>query len=375
MLSYLIAKKTLLKVLRGFIARSKTKWDDLLLKNKVFERLIHILPAFIIHSFAPVFPSHQIWIERITFCYMIFVFLLALDKFYDTIDGVYRKFGVSKTIPIKGYLQVLKIGSYAIGIIVVISVLIDRSPWILLSGIGAATAILLLVFQNSLLGLVAEIQLISNDMVQIGDWIEMPKHDANGDVIEISLHTVKVQNWDKTITTIPTHALVSESFKNWRGMQDSGGRRIKRALYIDMTSVQYCSTEMLERYKKIQYLQKYIVDKSKEIEVYNKEQNIDYSSIVNGRHLTNIGTFIVYIAHYLKNHSGVHKEMFQLVRQLDPTENGLPIEIYAFSKSTAWADYEAVQADIFDHILAVMPEFDLRVFQGPTGHDIKHTQL
>ena len=373
-LAYFIAKKILLKVLKAFIARSKMKWDDLLLKNKVFERIIRIIPAFVIHAFAPVFPSHQAWIQRIVFCYIVLVFILTLDKLFDTADDIYRNFKVSKERPIKGFLQVLKIASYAIGIIVIIGALLDRSPWLLLSGIGAATAVLLLVFQNSLLGFVAGIQLTANNMVRLGDWIEMPKYSADGDVIDISLHTVKVQNWDRTITTIPTHALVSESFKNWRGMQESGGRRIKRSLYVDMTSIKFCNNEMLERYKKIRYIQKYIEDKNKEIEEYNRTHYMDSSNVVNGRHLTNIGTFRAYIEHYLKNHPQVHEGMIQLVRQLDPTEHGLPIEIYVFTNNTAWVDYETIQADIFDHILAVVSEFDLRIFQSPTGHDLKYVQ-
>jgi miniconductance mechanosensitive channel len=208
-------------------------------------------------------------------------------------------------------------------------------------------------------------------MVQIGDWIEMPKYGADGDVIDISLHTVKVQNWDKTITTIPTHALIADSFKNWKGMSEAGGRRIKRSIYIDMTSIKFCDEEMLERFKKIRYIQQYINDKTEEIEEYNKRLGIDTDSLVNGRHLTNIGTFRAYIVQYLKNHPRIHKGMTQIVRQLEPTEKGLPIEIYAFTNDTAWAAYESIQSDIFDHILAVVPEFDLRLFQNPSGHDLR----
>jgi len=229
-----------------------------------------------------------------------------------------------------------------------------------------------LIFQNSILGLVASIQLTSNDMLQIGDWIEMPKYDANGDVIDISLHTVKVQNWDKTITTIPTHVLISDSFKNWRGMQESGARRIKRSIYIDMTSIKFCTEEMVERFKNIEYIRKYLENKSEEISTYNSVHNINDSTIVNGRHLTNIGTFRAYIEHYLKHHPKVHKGMTQMVRQLQSTENGLPIEIYIFTNDIAWVNYEAVQSDIFDHILSIIPEFDLRIYQSPTGHDFKN---
>jgi len=371
MLAYLLAKKIFLKILENFITRSKSKWDDILVKNKVFHRIAHIVPASVIHAFAPVLPSYQTLIQRIAFCYIVFVIILTIDKLLDTIDDIYRSFEVSKTRPIKGFLQVVKIITYIIGIIVIISVLIDRSPWILISGIGAASAVLMLIFQNSLLGFVASIQLTSNDMVGLGDWIEMPKYGADGSVIDITLHTVKVQNWDKTITTIPTHALISESFKNWKGMQASGGRRIKRSIYIDMSSIKFCNEEMLERFRKIQYIQEYLDNKKTEIEKYNAVHNIDDSNIVNGRHLTNIGTFRAYIVQYLKNHPRLHKGMIQMVRQLQPSEHGLPIEIYAFTDDTEWISYEAIQSDIFDHILAVVPEFDLRIFQNPTGHDFK----
>ncbi|HOA56280.1 MAG: mechanosensitive ion channel family protein [Anaerovoracaceae bacterium] len=370
-LVYLLAKNILLRILRAFIEKSRTKLGEALLKNKVFERIIYIIPAFLIHFFAPVFPSFQVWIQRIAFSYMVLVLLAALSKLLDAADDVYRSFEVSKSRPIKGYLQVLKIIAYVIGTIVIIAVLIDRSPLLLLSGIGAATAVLMLIFQNSILGLVASIQLASNNMVQIGDWIEMPKYGADGDVIDISLHTVKVQNWDKTITTIPTHALIADSFKNWKGMSEAGGRRIKRSIYIDMTSIKFCDEEMLERFKKIRYIQQYINDKTEEIEEYNKRLGIDTDSLVNGRHLTNIGTFRAYIVQYLKNHPRIHKGMTQIVRQLEPTEKGLPIEIYAFTNDTAWAAYESIQSDIFDHILAVVPEFDLRLFQNPSGHDLR----
>ncbi len=373
-LLYIVARKILLRILEKFAAKSKAKWDDILLKNKVLERIIHIIPAFVIHTSAPVFPDYQAWIQRIAFCYMVLVFLLALDKLFDTVDDIYNNFQTSKVRPIKGYLQVLKIISYVIGIIVIIGVLMDRSPWLLLGSIGAASAVLLLVFQNSILGFVAGIQLSSNNMVQIGDWIEMEKYGADGEVTEISLHTVKVQNWDKTITTIPTYALVSESFKNWKGMQDAGGRRIMRAISIDMTSIKFCNEEMLERFNKIQYIHNYLEEKKNETVSYNTMNDIDYSMMVNGRHLTNIGTFRAYIENYLKNHPKVHKGMTLMVRQLAPNEKGLPIEIYAFINDTEWVNYEVIQADIFDHILAVIPEFDLRIFQNPTGDDLKNVQ-
>jgi len=367
----LIVKKVFLTTLESYIRKTKNKWDDILLDKKVFDRLARIAPVAVIHILAPVFPDYQIWIQRIAFSYILFIILLSLDKFLSAVNHIYKNYEVSKIRPIKGYLQVIEIIIYTIGIIIIISVLMGRSPVILLSGIGAATAVFILIFQNSILGLVASIQLTSNDMLQIGDWITMPKYEADGDVIDISLHTIKVQNFDKTIITIPTHTLISDSFKNWRGMQESGGRRIKRSIHIDLTSINFCTEEMLNRFNEIEYIREYLNNKSKEIDNYNSIHNINDSNPVNGRHLTNIGIFRVYIENYLKNHSKVHKGMTQMVRQLQPTKNGLPIEIYIFTNDIAWVNYEAVQSDIFDHILAVVPEFYLRIYQEPTGHDLK----
>ncbi|MFW5886783.1 MAG: mechanosensitive ion channel family protein, partial [Bacteroidota bacterium] len=239
------------------------------------------------------------------------------------------------------------------------------------AGMGALAAVLMLVFKDSILGLVAGIQISAYDMVRIGDWIEMPSHNADGDVIDISLNTVKVQNWDKTITTIPTYALVSESFYNWRGMQEAGGRRIKRNISIDMKSVKFCTKEMLEKFKKIQYLKSYIEDKEKELLEFNKKNNVDEYILVNGRRLTNIGVFRKYLEAYLRNHPHIHKNMTFLVRHLQPTDRGIPVEIYVFANDTVWANYEGIQADIFDHVLAVIPEFGLRVFQSPSGDDFQ----
>jgi miniconductance mechanosensitive channel len=255
--------------------------------------------------------------------------------------------------------------------IIVLSILIGESPTVLLGGLGAMTAVLLLIFKDSILGFVAGIQLSTNNMVVIGDWIDMPKYGADGDVIDITLTTVKVQNWDKTITTIPTYALISDSFKNWRGMSESGGRRIKRSVYIDMTSVKFCTAETIERFRKIQYLSEYIENKTRELDEYNTARGVDNAVLVNGRRMTNLGTFRAYISAYLRNHPKIHQNMTFLVRHLEPTPQGLPIQIYVFSNDQVWANYEAIQADIFDHILAVIPEFDLRVFQYPAGADLR----
>jgi len=370
-LADVVTKKFLLKALKNYISKSTYKWDDILLEKKFFEQISHIVPVIVIHAFAPVFPVYQSIIQRLAFSLVIFIILLSADKLLDAVDIIYRNFEVSRSKPIKGYLQLIKIFAYIIGIIAIISVLIERSPWLLLSGIGAATAVLMLIFQNSILGFVASIQLAANHMVKIGDWIEIPAYGTSGNVIDMSLHTVKILNFDNTITTVPTHALISGSFKNWRGMQESGGRRIMRSVYIDMTSIKFCDEEMLSRFKKIQYMGEYLDNKLKEIDSYNKTHNIDPSTIVNGRHLTNIGVFRAYLMYYLANHPHVHKGMTKMVRQLQPTENGLPMEIYVFANDTNWVNYETIQSDIFDHILAVIPEFDLRIFQNPSGYDIR----
>jgi len=364
-----IAKRILLSAVKVFVKKSRTKWDDIFAERKVFERISHIAPAFIIYYLAGIFPSGQESIERLAIVYTILVGVLVYDSFLNAVVDIYRTYEISKQKPIKGYIQVVKIITYIFVIIFVISTLMDRSPLVLLSGLGAMTAVLMLIFKDSILGLVAGVQLSFNDMVRIGDWIEMPNFGADGDVMDITLNTVKVQNWDKTISTIPAYAMISNSFKNWRGMSESRGRRIKRSLSIDMNSIRFCTAEMIERFKKIQYITEYIEKKSIELESYNKEYNIDDSTLVNGRRLTNVGTFRAYIQAYLKNHPMIHKDMTFLVRQLKPTETGLPIEIYVFSTDQNWVNYEGIQADIFDHLLAVALEFDLRLFQSPSGYD------
>tara|TARA_S200000501_G_scaffold315939_1_gene308497 strand:+ start:1508 stop:2338 length:831 start_codon:yes stop_codon:yes gene_type:complete len=269
----------------------------------------------------------------------------------------------------KSYLQVLKLIVNLFGIIIFVAVLSGNSPFYLLSGIGALTAVLMLIFKDTILSLVSSIQISSNDLFKVGDWVEAPQFGADGDVIDIALHTIKIQNWDKTISIIPTHKLVDSSFKNWRGMSDSGGRRIKRSIKIDMNSIKFCSEEMIEKYKNINILSEYISNKVKEINEHNKENSIGINTQINGRSLTNIGTFRSYVESYLKNNKNIHDGMTFLVRQLSPQSDGVPIEIYVFSNDTNWVNYESIQSDIFDHLLAIIPEFDLRVFQNPTGKD------
>lgn len=367
-----ITKKVVLRVITHIINNNKYTWDNMLLERKVFHRLSHIVPAIIIYYFASTFPVYQDLIKKAAVIYLIIVGLMVINSFLKAFNDIYLTFEISKIKPIKGYIQVVQIIFITLGAIVVIAILMGESPFILLSGIGALSAVLLLVFKDSLLGLVAGIQLAANDMVRVGDWIEMPKYDADGDIIDISLNTVKVQNFDKTITMIPSYALISDSFKNWRGMQASGGRRMKRSLFIDTNSIKFCSEEMIDKFRMIHYLSDYITMKENEIAEYNVMNEINRHNQVNGRALTNIGVFRMYIMNYLQHHPGISQEMTLLVRQLAPTENGLPLEVYAFTNDTRWNVYESIQSDIFDHLFAVSPEFGLHIFQNPSGNDFKN---
>ena len=374
-LSNIIAKKYILEGLRYIIHKTENKWDDILFEKRVFLKLSHLAPALVIYFFAAFpFPQLTLLIELIqsfALVYMTVVGSFVIDSLLNAALDIYQQYEVSKSKPIKGYIQAAKIIMYIIATIIVVSILIKKSPWGILSLFGGLTAVILLVFKDTILGFVAGIQLISNNMVARGDWIEMPKYGADGDVIDITLNTIKVQNWDKTITTIPTYALISDSFKNWRGMSQSGGRRIKRALYLDMNSIKFLDDQLIQNLMTIDYLKDYLFQKQQEIEIYNKKNQCDTTQSINGRRLTNIGTFRAYLNHYLKHHPKIHTNMTFLVRHLQPSPHGLPIEIYVFSNDQVWANYEAIQADIFDHIIAVVPIFDLRVFQHPSGYDFQ----
>ncbi len=371
----LLTRRILLAILQRIIRRTKTRWDDALLDRKFLQRIAHLAPALVVSLGSPIvfagMETTLLIIDKGVSVYVALIGLLAFFSFLDGLLDIYRTYEVSRNRPIKGYLQVVKI---IVGIAVsiyIISALMNRSPVVLLGGLGAMTAVLLLIFKDTILGFVASIQLTGNDMVRMGDWISMPQYGADGDVIDLTLTTVKVQNWDKTITTIPTYALVSQSFQNWRGMTESGGRRIKRAVHIDMSSIEFVSPESIERYRRFQILSQYIDGKQQELADWNTAQNIDDSELVNGRRMTNIGTFRAYVTEYLRQHPMVKQDMTCMVRQLKPGEHGLPIEIYAFSSDQRWVEYEGIQGDIFDHILAVLPQFGLRVFQNPTGADFR----
>ena len=354
------------------------QWDDILVEKHIVKRILYFIPLILLYVLSsPILTGTSLLPLSQTL--ISFLFLIAgmmfLDAMLNALLAIYGKSAIAKEISITPFVQVLKLGLYFVTGILLLSLLLQKTPLYFLSGLGALTAVLMFVFKDVLMGFVAGIQLIANKMVAPKDWIEMPKYGADGDVIEITLTTVKVQNFDNTITTIPTYALINESFKNWRNMNLSGGRRIKRYVNIDLGSIKFCSSEMLERFKRIQLISQYIQNRQEEILVYNKKHQVDESTLVNGRRLTNIGVFRSYVEAYLRQHPMIHKDMTFLIRQLSPSENGLPIEIYVFCKDTNWTAYEAIQADIFDHILAVVPEFDLRVFQEPSGSDFQKIAL
>lgn len=369
-LSHYVVKRYLVKYVERFVEKTKSKYDDFFVERKLFGRAAYLVPSLIIYLALDFifkdFVSLNSLLHNIVSVYFIVVILMIVDAFFKAVGDIYDTFPYSKDRPIKGYLQGVQLIFVIVGILVIVSIVFKIELLTVFTGLGAIAAVLILVFKDTILGFVASIQLSANNMVKPGDWIEMPSHKADGTVLEMTLNTVKVQNWDKTISTIPTYALVSDSFKNWKGMEESGGRRIKRSIHIDMKSVMFCSDEMIEKFSRIKFLSQFIKDKLAELEVYNKEFGIDDSISVNGRRMTNLGVFRKYLESYLQRHPKINNEMTFLVRQLQPNEKGMPLEIYVFSKDQAWANYEAIQSDIFDHILAVLPEFGLKVFQFPT---------
>ena len=373
--AHAITSRILLRLVKAAARRTKTTWDDTLVEVRMFSRLSHLVPALIIYSTIPVvlkdYPSVAGVALSLASVYLALVGLTVFGALLNGGERIYQSFALSRRFEIRTIVQIIRLIVYFIGGITVLAVLLGKSPVVFFSGLGAFTAVLLLIFKDTILGFVAGLQLATNNMVRKDDWIEMPGHNVDGTVLDVSLTTVKVQNWDNTITTIPTYALVAEPFKNWRGMEESDGRRIKRAVYIDVTSIKFCDEEMIERFKNIQSMRDYFEHKLEEVAAHNHESNADESLLVNGRHLTNVGTFRSYLEHYLRGHPMIHRDLTFLVRQLAPTELGLPIEIYVFSTDKAWANYEAIQADIFDHILAVLPMFELRPFQAPTGSDLR----
>jgi len=382
-----VASGLLQRVFGRVAARTRSSWDDRIAERKVVQRLAHVVPALVVYlgigpalgvtpagvEAAPGELLSTVWtiVRRVAAAYIAFAVVRAFAAFLDAVNDIYQEsYAEAKSRPIKGYLQVVSLVAWLAAAVVIVSVLVGRSPVVFLSGLGALAAVLMLVFRDTILSLVASVQIASNDMIRIGDWLSVPQAQSDGEVIDIALHTVKVQNWDKTISTIPTSKFITESFKNWRGMSESGGRRIKRSLRLDMNSVRFLRDDEIEELSRRELLQGYMRDALDTIARYNAAKEAgDPGVIPEIRRLTNLGTFRVYVQKYLEAHPKTHKEMTLLARQLAPGPEGVPIEIYCFSNDTAWANYEGFQADIFDHLIAVLPEFGLKAYQSPAGSD------
>lgn len=375
LLANVLTKGLIRHLVHPVIQKSRITWDDLLIAHNVLVRLSHIVPALVIRLLAPTLlgTSEAVvaFIDQVIGLYLVIIILLVIDGVLNFLRALWERSELGRRYPAKSFIQAAKLVINLIGFIFLLSLVLGKSPLVLFSGLGAVTAILLLIFKDAILGLVAGFQLSVNNMVMVGDWIEMPARGADGDVIDVSLTTVKVQNWDKTITTIPTYALISDSFKNWRGMSESGGRRIKRSLHIDLRTVQFADQELLARFERIRLLRPYLTAKLEEIQKYNAEVGDDLQELINGRRLTNLGTFRAYALAYLRKHPKIRQDLTLLVRQLAPGQHGLPLEIYVFTNDTAWARYEDIQSDIFDHLISILPEFKLSAFQTPSGADLE----
>lgn len=370
-----------LGLFKRFAKRTKNQWDDLIVERKIINKLMHLIPAILVYILLPLaipkaeLPALLGILRMICSVYIVAVMLRFINASLNLLLEIYNRKESFKNKPLKGFVQIIQVIVFFIGFIIIISILLGKSPATLFAGLGASAAILTLVFKDTILGFVAGIQLSANDMLRPGDWITMSKYGADGTVIEVTLNAIKVRNFDNTITTIPPYALVSDSFQNWRGMQDSGARRIKRSINIDMNSVHFCTPEMLARFRKISLITDYIDRKEEELEKYNKDHHIDASILVNGRRQTNIGVFRAYLVNYLKSHPNVNSNLTCMVRQLQPTEKGIPMELYFFAATTQWIPYEDIQSDVFDHIMAIVPEFGLQVFQGVAGSDLRHIKV
>jgi len=367
--SNVVTRQVLVHWIGGLIRTTRTRVDDVLLQRDVLRRMALLAPVIVLYYGADALPGDQALVRQAVSATLMLVLLLITGAMINAFQELSNDFASASEVPIKSYAQIVKLVVYILGGLMTVAVLTGRSPWVLLSGVGALMAVIILVFRETILNIVASVTITANRLVRVGDWIEAPAFGADGDVIDIALHTVKVQNWDKTITTIPTYKLVETSFKNWRGMSESGGRRIKRAIYIDMSTIRLCDQKMLERFEHFELLSDDLRARRAEVERYNEEKGVNTEELINGRRLTNVGTFRVYVAAYLRKHPKIHQDLTFLIRQLAPTPKGLPIEIYVFTNDIEWANYEGIQADIFDHLLAVVPMFELRVFQEPTGAD------
>lgn len=370
-----LLRKVLVNAFGKFSSSSKTSFDDFLVRNKTPRNIAHIIPVYIAYKASPYifsdFPTAQSIIIKGLEVFGIILALWIIRSLLNTLKDFFKTLPNLKDKPIDSYIQVFMIFSWIVGLMYAFSVITGTEFWKFMTALGTASAIIILVFKDTILGFVASIQVSINDMVRIGDWITIEKYGADGDVIEISLATVKVQNFDKTITTIPTYALISDSFKNWRGMTNSQGRRIKRALIIKQESIKFLTEENLQDLKKIELITKYLQTRQEDVNEFNTTNTIDKSILINGRNLTNIGVFRKYIDAYLNNHPAINKDMMVMARQLAPTSQGVPIEIYAFSSDKRWENYEYIMADIFDHLLSAVPYFNLELFELPSNGSFK----
>ncbi|HIF08154.1 MAG TPA: mechanosensitive ion channel [Gemmatimonadetes bacterium] len=390
-----VARRAFLVLVQRVGSRTQSTWDDRIIERQVFQKLANVAPALVMYagigwalgagpealSGVPAPDAQTGWdafalagatlVRRVSLAWVVIALTTAAAALLNALNDIYSEtYAEARNRPIKGYLQVISLFLYVGAGVVVVSVLADLNPVVFLSGFVGLSAVLLLVFKDTILSLVASVQIMSNNMIGIGDWVEMPQANTDGDVIDIALHTVKIQNWDKTISTIPTHKFISESFKNWRGMSESGGRRIKRAIHLDMNSVHFLSEEELIRLGRFEFLHEYLETKQEDLKVANARKVPGEDVVPDPRRLTNVGTFRSYVRHYLREHPTIHNEMTLLVRQLQPGPQGLPLEIYCFSNDTDWGNFEGLQADIFDHLIASLPEFGLRAFQEPSGGDL-----
>lgn len=364
-----IARKTVDVIIKFTVERTKTKWDDVFFRHGVFSKFVNMVPALVFYWSAFSFERGGHWLKKLSFCIIILVLMDILRAANKALLEIYETFEISKNRPLKGLMQIILIVIYCVGFIAIVSILLDKSPALLLSGFGAMTAVVMLIFRDTILGFVAGLQIAANNSIRKGDWIVMPQNNADGEVVDIALHTVKIQNWDKTIVNIPTHKFLEESFTNWRGMVESGGRRICRNILIDVSSIRYLTDEEMEKFSKIGILSDYIKSKTDEISAWNAK--IDSEIPINARRLTNIGTFREYARRYLLNNDKLRQDLTLLVRFSDFGEHGIPLQIYAFTKTTELAEYEAVQADIFDHLIATAGFFGLTLYQQPGWHDIQ----
>ena len=370
----LLVRFLILESLSRLVRRTKATWDDIVFDHHVMNYAAHLVTPLLLYVLLPVVADDFLLhlLRRVCHIVTIVYLMLFVNSMLDAGYQIYSQSRRFKGRPLKGLLQSLQVILISIGVIWVVSILINKSPVVLFTGLGASAAVLMLVFKDSIMGFVSGIQLSANDMLKVGDWIVMPKYGADGEVLEVTLNTVKVRNWDNTIVTLPPYALISDSFQNYRGMSESGGRRIKRAINIDMNSVRFCTPEMLERYRKIDLVKAYVEDTERRMKEYNADKGIDGSVPANGRRQTNLGVFRAYLTLYLRSLPEVNQQMTCMVRQLPPTDKGIPMELYFFSAIKEWVPYEGIQSDIFDHVLAVVQEFDLRVFQSPSGFDLNN---